>query len=114
MPTPASALPVLIASSNWSVLPPKLIVSTSSPCFVKMPRVSATGTPTVQMALAFQVSFSFLSGPVAVAGAVSATRQIGTPARGSRAERSGAMAPKGMSAAAAPAVRIRRRRTRSG
>ncbi len=29
MPTPASALPVAIASSNWSVEPPKLISSTS-------------------------------------------------------------------------------------
>ena len=35
MPTPASALPVAIASSNWSVDPPKLISSTSRLRFAK-------------------------------------------------------------------------------
>ena len=58
MPTPASALPVAMASSSWSVDPPKLISSTSRLCRAKWPFSFATATPTVQMAVAFQVSFS--------------------------------------------------------
>jgi len=44
------------------VLPPKLIVSTPSPWRLKIPVWPATGTPTVQMALAFQVSFRLVPG----------------------------------------------------
>jgi len=37
MPTPASALPVAIASRSCSVEPAKLTVSPARPCFAKMP-----------------------------------------------------------------------------
>src|SRR6516162_4142121 len=41
-PKPASALPVAIASNNWSVDPPKLKNSTSRLCLAKIPRSLAT------------------------------------------------------------------------
>ncbi len=88
MPTPASALPVLIASSNWSVLPPKLISSTSRLWRLKMPVWSATGTPTVQMALAFQVSRSFVSGLASMASGHLADRR-GAQRCGNRQARMG-------------------------
>src|SRR5689334_6498111 len=76
-PKPASALPVAIASSNWSVEPPKLISSTSRLRLANRPFSCATGTPTVQMALAFQVSFSGFFCGTTVTGTVAAVRQIG-------------------------------------
>ncbi len=83
MPTPASALPVAIASSNWSVEPPKLIRSTSRLRLVKYPFCCATGTPTVQMALAFQVNFTVRRWVTTVTGTVAAALQIGGAIRSS-------------------------------
>jgi hypothetical protein len=60
MPTPASDLPVAMASRSWSVEPAKLISSTCKPCLRKKPRLTATGTGAVQIAPAFHESLSGL------------------------------------------------------
>jgi hypothetical protein len=67
MPTPASDLPVAMASSNWSVEPAKLTSSTSRPRCLKNPCLTATGTGAVQIAPAFHESLSGVSGPSAKA-----------------------------------------------
>jgi len=116
IPTPASALPVAIASSSCSVIPPKLTKSTSRLCLAKIPRSFATGAADVQIALANQASVSLRGGPCGPSP-LAATRQIrGSPGTyaGAVSARAAPKIPNGATAPKAPANERTERRENAG